>query len=401
MSWQNDVKLIQRNRLDTIKTEEMKRNFLQTLMILFPSFLLIIISVSCDYSAPGLKDAFKHDFLIGTAMNAPQILGTDSGAQPFILKHFNSVTAENAMKWERIHPRPGIYNFAMADSMVTFAMKNNLFIAGHVLVWHSQTPDWVFRDSLGNLLSREALLERMRDHIFTVVGHFKGKVKGWDVVNEAVEENGLMRKSKWFEIIGEDYIQKAFEFAHEADPDAELYYNDYNNELRIKRKGVVNIIKDLQGKGVKIDGVGIQGHWHLDSPDLDELDESLTVYASLGMKIMITEMEVNVLPTPPEVYGADVSQQAMYLESLNPYAAGLPDSVEVQLANRYADIFRVLLKHKTNITRVTFWGLHDGYSWKNDWPIKGRTNYPLLFNRDYQPKPAYFAVIKVAETTGN
>lgn len=379
----------------------MKKYFFQTIINLFASSLLIVVSISCNRNSTDLKDAFKDDFLIGTAMNTPQILGTDAKAQPFILKQFNSVTAENAMKWERIHPKPGIYNFAMADSMVTFALKNNLFIAGHVLVWHSQTPDWVFRDSSGNLLSRESLLERMRDHIFTVVGHFKGKVKGWDVVNEAVDEDGSMRKSKWLEIIGEDYIQKAFEFAHEADPDAELYYNDYNDELRNKREGVVYIIKGLQGKGVKIDGVGIQGHWHLDSPDLEELDESLTVYASLGLKIMITELEVNVLPTPPEVYGADISQQARYLDSLNPYAAGLPDSVGVQLANRYADIFRVLLKHKTIITRVTFWGIHDGYSWKNDWPIIGRTNYPLLFDRDYQPKPAYFAVIKEAETTSN
>jgi endo-1,4-beta-xylanase len=359
--------------------------------------LLVLISVSCTRSVPGLKDVFKDDFLIGTSMNSQQILGTDIKAQPFILKQFNSVTAENAMKWERIHPGPGIYKFAMADSMVTFAMKNKLFIAGHVLVWHSQTPDWVFQDSLGKPLSREALLERMREHIFTVVGHFKGKVKGWDVVNEAVDEDGSMRKSKWFDIIGEDYVQKAFEFAHEADPEAELYYNDYNNELRNKRNGVVSIIKKLQEKGVKIDGVGIQGHWHLDSPDLDELDESLAVYASLGMKIMITELEVNVLPTPPEVYGADVSQQAKYLDSLNPYAAGLPDSVDIQLANRYADIFGVLLKNKSNIPRVTFWGIHDGYSWKNDWPIKGRTNYPLLFDRNYQPKSAYYSVIKEAE----
>jgi endo-1,4-beta-xylanase len=237
----------------------------------------------------------------------------------------------------------------------------------------------------------------MKDHISTVVGHFKGKVDGWDVVNEAVNEDGSIRQSKWLAIIGPDYIEKAFEYAREADPAAELYYNDYNNELKQKRSGVVRIINDLRGKGIKVDGVGIQGHWHLDSPSLAEIDEALTEYGSMGLKIMITEMEVNVLPTPPEVYGAEISQQARYLETLNPYRAGLPDSVSNQLAQRYADLFRIFLKHKDAVTRVTFWGVNDGYSWKNDWPIKGRTNYPLLFDRNYKPKPAFYSVIKTVK----
>jgi endo-1,4-beta-xylanase len=357
----------------------------------------ILMFLSCSSQPPGLKDVFGKYFLIGTSMNAYQLTGKDPLAKPFIIKNFNSITAENAMKWERIHPKPGVYDFAIADSIVAFAMRNNMTVIGHTLVWHSQTPDWVFQDSAGNPLSREALLERMKDHIFTVVGHYKGRVKGWDVVNEAVGEDGSWRKSKWYNIIGEDYIQKAFEFAHEADPDAELYYNDYNNELRTKRDGVVKIIKSLQQNDLRIDGVGIQGHWHLDAPDLNELDESLSVYASLGLKNMITEMEVNVLPTPPEVYGADVQQQAKYLESLNPYKTGCPDSVQTQLANRYSDIFKVFLKHKNDLSRITFWGINDGYSWKNDWPIKGRTNYPLLFDRKYQPKPAFYSVVKTVK----
>lgn len=364
-----------------------------SLLILFLTFSLL----SCKKNDPGLKDVFSGDFLIGTCMNTPQINGTDPKAKPFIAANFNSVTAENAMKWERIHPMPGKYDFAVADSIVKFALVNKMFVVGHTLIWHSQTPDWVFQDSLGNPLTRDALIERMKDHISTVVGHFKGKVKGWDVVNEAVDEDGSLRKSKWLEIIGEDYIQLAFEFAYAADPGAELYYNDYNNELADKREGVLTVIKDLQRKGVKIDGVGIQGHWHLDSPKLNVIDESISKYASLGLKVMITEMEVNVLPTPPEVYGADVSQQARYLETLNPYPAGLPDSVSNHLAQRYADLLGVFLKHKDAVTRVTFWGVHDGYSWKNDWPIKGRTNYPLLFDRNYNPKPAFYAVIKTAK----
>ena len=311
------------------------------LLILFLTFSLL----SCKNNEPGLKDVFSDDFLIGTCMNAAQINGSDLKAKPFIAANFNSLTAENAMKWENIHPMPGKYDFTVADSIVNFAIANKMFVVGHVLVWHSQTPDWVFRDSLGNLLDREALLKRMKDHIATVVGHFKGKVKGWDVVNEAVDEDGSLRKSKWLEIIGKDYIRLAFEFANAADPVAELYYNDYNNELPAKREGIIPIIRDLKQEGVKIDGVGIQGHWHLDSPSLNVIDESISKYAALGLKVMITEMEVNVLPTPPEVYGADVSQQARYLETLNPYSAGLPDSVSSRLAKRYADLFGVLMKH--------------------------------------------------------
>jgi endo-1,4-beta-xylanase len=365
------------------------RNYLLILLLTF-SFL------SCKKKEQGLKDIFSDAFLIGTCMNVPQINGTDPKAKPFIAANFNSVTAENAMKWERIHPLPGKYDFAVADSIVKFALDNRMFVVGHVLVWHSQTPDWVFQDSLGKPLTRDALISRMKDHIFSVVGHFKGKVKGWDVLNEAFNEDGSLRRSKWLEIIGNDYIQLAFQFANAADPEAELYYNDYNNELPAKMEGIIPIIKDLKEKGVKIDGMGIQGHWHLDSPDLNVIDESIGKYAALGLKVMITEMEVNVLPTPPEVYGADVSQQARYLETLNPYSAGLPDSVSNHLAKRYADIFGVLMKHKDAVTRVTFWGVHDGYSWKNDWPIKGRTNYPLLFDRNYKPKQAYYSVIKTA-----
>ncbi len=364
----------------------------------YPLVLVLIFSLlSCKKNDPALKDVFSDDFLIGTCVNAYQINGSDPKAKPFIAANFNSVTAENAMKWEKIHPMPDKYDFSVADSIVKFALANKMFIVGHTLVWHSQTPDWVFQDSLGNPLGRDALIKRMKDHIFTVVGHFKGKVNGWDVVNEAIDEDGSLRKSKWLEIIGKDYIQLAFEFANAADPAAELYYNDYNNELPAKREGILPIILDLKQKGVKIDGMGIQGHWHLDSPDLNVIDESINKYAALGLKVMITEMEVNVLPTPPEVYGADVSQQARYLEKLNPYAAGLPDSVSNRLAQRYADLFGVLMKHKDAVTRVTFWGVNDGYSWKNDWPIKGRTNYPLLFDRNYKPKPAFYSVIKTAK----
>jgi endo-1,4-beta-xylanase len=292
---------------------------------------------------------------------------------------------------------PDRYNFSIADSMVNFAIANKMFIVGHTLIWHSQTPEWVFQDSLGNPLERDALLKRMKDHIFTVVGHFKGKVNGWDVVNEAVNEDGSLRQTKWLSIIGPDYIEKAFEFAREADPGAELYYNDYNIELKQKRSGAVGVINDLRSNGIKVDGVGIQGHWHLDSPSLAEIGEALTEYGSMGLKIMITEMDIDVLPTPKNISGANVSDNADYQKALNPYVSGLPDSVSKRLADRYADLFLLFMKHKKAVTRVTFWGVNDGYSWKNNWPVKGRTNYPLLFDRNYNPKPAYYSVIKTAK----
>jgi endo-1,4-beta-xylanase len=356
--------------------------------------LTVMLLSSCSSDEPGLKDAFADHFLIGTSINRYQLSGADARALPFITKQFNSVTAENAMKWERIHPEPGKYYFSLADSIVDFAQSNGMAVIGHVLVWHSQTPAWVFQDSLGNPLTRDALLERMKDHIYTVVGHYRGKVLGWDVVNEAVNEDGSLRQTKWLQIIGEDYIEKAFQYAHEADPDAELYYNDYNNEEQAKRAGVTAIVRNLKEKGIRIDGVGIQGHWHLDSPDFSVVDESINEYAALEIKVMITEMEINVLPTPAWLYGAEISKIAEYRDSLNPYVEGLPDSVETQLADRYADLFRLLLKHSDNVSRVTFWGVNDGYSWKNNWPIPGRTNYPLLFDREYSPKPAYYEVMK-------
>ncbi len=364
---------------------------------ILPAVLIsVTLLTSCDSDAPGLKDVFAGHFLIGTSIDRRELSGADPGALPFITEHFNAVTAENAMKWERIHPEPGTYYFDLADSIMDFAQNSGMAVIGHVLVWHSQTPDWVFRDSLGNQLTREALLERMKDHIQMVVGHYRGKVLGWDVVNEAVDEDGSLRQTPWLSIIGDDYIEMAFRYAHEADPEAELYYNDYNNEEPLKRAGVTAIVTNLKEKGIRIDGVGIQGHWHLDSPDFTVVDESINEYANLGMKVMITEMEINVLPTPAWLYGAEISKTAEYRDSLNPYAKELPDSVGLQLADRYAELFRLLLRHSDQVSRVTFWGINDGYSWKNDWPIPGRTNYPLLFDRDYNPKPAYYAIIKEA-----
>jgi endo-1,4-beta-xylanase len=361
------------------------------------TLLLLVFIPGYSQQEPGLKDIFKDYFLIGTALNPKQLLGNDPLALDFTIKHFNAITSENNMKWVTIHPKPGVYNFKIADSIVAFAEKNNMFVEGHVLVWHSQTPDWVYKDSLGNPLTRDALLARMKDHIFTVVGRYKGKVHGWDVINEVIDDDGQMRKTRYYEIIGEDYVQKAFEFAHEADPDAELFYNDYNNEVPLKREGVIKLLNKLKEQGVKVDAVGLQGHYMLNFPTLADIDSSIRIYSDLGYKIVITELDVDPLPNPWEQAYADIAKTAGYTEKMNPYKTGLPDSVLIQFNKRYEDLFKTFVKYKDVIDRVTFWGLHDGYSWKNNFPIFGRTNYPLLFDKNYQPKPAYYSVIKTVE----
>ena len=348
--------------------------------LLIPSLFVLIGCAAADLRAqkePALKDVFKKDFLVGAALNPTQFSGaTDGNCEVALIKqHFNTISPENVLKWEIVHPRPGQYDFAPGDRYVEFGLKNKMFIIGHNLVWHSQTPDWVFRDERGAILNREALLQRMRDHILTVVGHYQGKIGGWDVVNEAVDEDGSLRQTPWRKIIGDDYLLKAYQFAHEADPDAQLYYNDFSTENPRKRAGIIHMIKQLQAQGAHITGIGMQEHNTMDWPAPREVDESITAFAALGVKVMITELDVNLLPP----------------------AGGkeLPDAMQKALARRYAELFQVFVNHRRQITRVTFWGVTDGDSWLNYIPVPGRTAYPLLFGRGCAPKPAFDAVIAV------
>ncbi len=343
-----------------------------------------------------LKDAYRGDFLIGVAINSAQATGKDSRGDAIIDAQFNSISPENALKWENVHPQPDAYDFDLPDQYVAFGEKHHMFIVGHCLVWHSQIPSWVFQDSKGNALSREALLKRMHDHIQTVVGRYKGRIQAWDVVNEAINEDGTMRQSPWLKIIGEDYIAKAFEFAHEADPNAELIYNDYNLENEPKRKGAAALIARLKAQGVPISAVGLQGHITLTSPSIEDEDASIDVFAKLGVKVAITELDVDALPRDPRMFGADVSLSLQENPKLNPYAKELPPSAQQELAKRYSSLFGLFLKHRGVVSRVTFWGLTDGDSWLNDWPIKGRSSYPLLFDRNGHPKAAFHAVIEQA-----
>jgi endo-1,4-beta-xylanase len=346
---------------------------------------------------PLLKDAFKNDFLVGAALSARQFCESNAVEATIVKAQFNTISPENALKWESVHPLPGQYDFSQADKYVEFGIKNDKFIVGHTLVWHNQTPKWVFEDN-GKPASREVLLQRMREHINSVVGRYKGRVKGWDVVNEAISDDGSLRDSPWHKIIGDDYIAKAFEFAHEADPKAELYYNDYSLENTSKRNGVIAMIKNLQLQGVKVSGVGSQGHYALERPTLEQVDKSISDLEKLDVKVMFTELDVNVLPAANRSLNAEISTRLELRAELNPYTNGLPDSVQQQLAQRYADLFSVFLKHRDSISRVTFWGVTDANSWLNDWPIPGRTAYPLLFDRDGKPKPAFSAVLKTAQT---
>jgi len=343
-----------------------------------------------------LKDAYHGDFYVGAAINTAQITGLDTRGDALIAAQFNSISPENCLKWENVHPQPDRYDFTIPDQYVAFGEKHHMFIVGHNLVWHNQVPAWVFHDDKGNLLTRDALLARMRDNIRTVVGRYKGRIQSWDVVNEALNEDGTLRQSMWEKIIGDDYIAKAFEYAHEADPQAQLNYNDYNIENDPKRAGAIALITKLKSKGVPIATVGIQGHDNLTTPSIEQQDAAIEAFAKLGVKVAITELDIDVLPKATQQQTADATLRIAQNLALNPYVNGLPDAVQQQLARRYADLFAVFLKHRDVVNRVTLWGVTDADSWRNDWPVKGRTSYPLLFDRAGQPKPAFNAVVQVA-----
>jgi len=329
---------------------------------------------------------------VGAALNEAQFTAQDPARVRIITKHFNTITSENVLKWESVHPRPGQYDFAASDRYVAFGEKHRMFIVGHTLIWHSQSPDWIFQDDQGRPLDRVGLLNRMREHIQKVVGRYKGRIGGWDVVNEALNEDGSLRDSPWKKIIGDDYIQQAFLFAHAADPAAELYYNDYSLENAPKREGAAALVQKLQAAGVRITGIGTQQHLKLDWPTVAQVDDTLTRFAQLGVKVMVTELDVDVLPRANRETGADVGQRVAADPALNPYPDGLPEIMQQKLARRYGELFAVYRKHRGTLTRVTFWGVTDGDSWLNHWPVEGRTSYPLLFDRAGQPTPAFHAV---------
>jgi len=359
--------------------------------------LLTLIACSANaQQAPALKDVFKGSFLVGSALAPRQFDETDTRAVALIKQQFNTITPENVLKWEQVHPSPGVFNFAPSDHYVAFGERNGMFIVGHTLVWHSQVPRWVFEDSAGKPLTRDALVARMKDHIQNVMGRYKGRIKGWDVVNEALNEDGTMRQSPWFKIIGDDFVVKAFQLAHEVDPAAELYYNDYNLANPAKRDGAIALVKRIRAAGVPVTAIGTQDHHKLDWPSAALVDSMFNAFRAAGIHAAVTELDIDVLPRATQNNTADVALRAQMQEKLNPYKDGLPDSTQQALATKYGDLFAVYVKNRDVIDRITFWGVTDGDSWLNGWPVRRRTNHPLLFDRQGKPKPAFDKVIRTA-----
>lgn len=352
--------------------------------ILAATFLASCGNTQTTTNGVSLKEAVGDRFLIGTALKVFQSSGRDTNAVNIVKKHFNAIVAENCMKMEEVHPEEGKYTFDQADQFVKFGEDNGLTITGHCLIWHSQCPEWFFQDENGKEVSPEVLKQRMKDHIYTVAKRYKGKLKGWDVVNEAIIEDGTYRKSKFYQILGEEFIPLAFQYAHEADPDAELYYNDYGMDNEGRRNGVVKLIRSLKEKGLRIDAVGMQGHMGMDYPKIEEFEKSMLAFAAEGVKVMITEWDMSALPTARQ--SANITDTIAFRKSLNPYTETLPDSVSQAWNARMKQFFNLFEKHADIVTRVTAWGVTDGDSWKNDFPMKGRHDYPLLFDRNYQPK---------------
>lgn len=336
---------------------------------------------------PSLKETFKGDFLIGTAIGTMQTRENGAGAG-LVPQQFSAVTPENSMKAGSLHPGWDTYNFESADRLVEYAQKNGLKVNAHTLIWHSQLPGFMRRMS-----DPDSVRQFFDNHITTVAGRYNGKVFSWDVVNEALAEDGTLRKSIFLEKLGENYIMDAFRLAQKAAPNTELYYNDYGIERPKKRAGAIALIKKIKAAGIRIDGVGIQGHWSAGNVPLADIEQSIIEFAALGVKVMFTELDLSVLPSPWRSNTADVNSTSAAREGMDPYKNGLPDSVQQLLAKSYEDLFRLFLKHKDKVSRITFWGVSDGQSWLNDWPIRGRTNYPLLFDREYKPKPAFYKVI--------
>ena len=369
----------------------------------------ILLAASCAQVENGpessgtLKEAYEDAFLVGSAVNQWISAGRDSATQDLVIRQFNTITAENCLKAGPINPQPGVFNFGPADNYVEFGRKNNMFIVGHTLVWHNQVPQWFFLDEAGNPNTKEAQIERMRSHIEMVAGRYAGKVHAWDVVNEVIAEDGSYRPSSWVEWVGngDELVKMAFTFASQYAPDTELYYNDFNAWRPAKRDGIARLVRMLQEEGIRIDGVGIQAHWGLNFPKNEYVEAAIDTFASLGVKVMITELDVDVLPLTREgqIIGRGMMHPQFQLEEfeifLDPYKEGLPASVEEQLTLRYEELFRIFYSKRDKIERVTFWGAHDGLSWKNGYPVPARTNYPLLFDREVKPKPAFDAVLRI------
>ena len=366
--------------------------------------LFLFFSISFfSQNENGLSYLYKDHFLLGSIYHG-SVLGNDElnlnqdQEHKIISKEFNTITAENCMKPLFLLDQNGNYNFKESDKFVDYALKNNLTIVGHTLVWKNSAPEWFFKDENGNTISREILILRLKDYIKTVVSRYKGKISYWDVVNEAVDvfksddnkSYAALKPSPWYDIIGEDYIKIAFESAHDADPNCKLIYNDYNMYQNEKTDFIIDMVNKLKSEGVPIHGIGSQGHMFLNHPSLDKVEYWLRKISDANIPLHITELDVSVLPNAWKHRGASVEDRFDLAQKYNPYPNNIPSTKLKQQAKRYKSLFKLFLKYSHTIERVTFWGVWDGNSWRNYLPMKGRTDYPLLFDRSFKPKPAYF-----------
>lgn len=352
-----------------------------------------------------LKEAYADDFLVGVAVAQPIISNNETASIDLICEQFNAVSPESVLKPEYIHPTPDSWNFEPGDAYCQFASDHGLQALGHTLMWHNQTPDFFWIKEDGTVKSKEEMQATLEEYVEKTVTHFAGKVYAWDVVNEVVSEEGGYRNDKGWEKYYDgnldDLVSLAFKTAQRCDPNAELYYNDYNMWRQTKVDGAVHIVKMLKEQGIRIDGVGIQAHWGLNYPSIKDIETTIDRLYDLGVKVMITELDIDMLPFSKE---GQMTGKAMYdpalqreefMRWLNPYKDGLTPEMEQQIADRYEEIMRTIYNKRDKISRVTFWGLHDGVSWKNDYPIPNRTNYPLLFDRNLGKKKAFYQVVNI------
>lgn len=338
-----------------------------------------------------LKNRFAPLFDVGTAVSPFQLEGLNA---EFVARHFNSLTPENCMKPEALYRPDGNYHFAPADAIVRFAKANGMKVRGHTLVWHSQTPRKFFVDHEGTPLDKDALYARMEEYISKVMNHFRGDVYCWDVVNEALSDEGdeiYRTRSPWFEVCGKDFIAHAFRVAHKVDPNVKLFYNDYNLISPAKREKAVRMLRELLASGVPVAGVGMQAHWDMETFDPLELQKSIDAFVELGLEVQITELDLTIYPPYHGAQDAARSGSA-------PRKDYTPE-IEERHAEKYAQVFEVLCRNADHITSVTFWGITDRYSWLNMYPCPGRTDHPLLFDRENRPKEAFHRVMEAKESS--
>ncbi len=367
---------------------------------LFMACTVTLLADSTDQGTVTLKDAFGKYFRIGATVGWRQLRDLDHPALELVTKHFDTLTTGNELKWGVINPEPDVYRFEFPDRFVAFTQQHDLYAIGHVLFWHSQTPDWVFEDESGNPISRESLLARMRERVQLYADHFGTDIDLWDVVNESIEWDGSKRRSKFNQILGDEFEAEAFRMADEILPkSAKLIYNDYGMTDPGRRDAVVAMVKDFQARGIRIDGIGMQAHWGMEHPSIEEIEAAILAFASTGLPVHLTELDIDVLGRN-QFFGAEGAnvdlRRLQATPENNPFPNGLPVAEQERLARRYEEIFRLLIKHADKIERVTFWGVTDGDSWLNNWPVRGRTNYPLLFDRQFRPKPAFYSVVNAA-----